>query len=241
LKKWKIIAIAIPLSIVLFFPIVFLVNSYTSSFEYDKIMQESEELEMNSPLIEVTGVVVHVVSIEGPNYQLIPEPSELSKFGDAEIASVNLGASVGTDWISDALRLTSDLEGKKVKVKGVFIENPIGFHVQYSTVKPVVVVKELTVLDYTPYQFTGKQNVERVGKGLVYIFEPDEVFLEELNKFDFKEFYLVGNALDPNAKRISIEAHIIEDFDLYKKGVWDGNFQEFEGPVIYVTRSEKLE
>ena len=32
-------------------------------------------------------------------------------------------------------------------VIGVFIENPVGFHVQYSTVKPVIVVKELTILE----------------------------------------------------------------------------------------------
>lgn len=240
MKKWKIIVIAVPLSIIALFGLTYLGISIESKLQYESLKKQAEELEMNSPSIEVTGLVHYVLSIEGPNYQIVPETSELSKFGGIEIASVNLGGKGGTDWISDDVRLTSDLGGKKVKVKGVFIENPVGFHVQYSTVRPIIVVKELTVLDYTPYQFTGKQNVERVGKGFVFIFEPDEVFLEELNKYDFKEFYLVGN-LDQNAKRISIEAHIIQDFDLYKKGVWHGNYQEFNGPVIFVTKSSKLE
>jgi len=146
LKKWKIIAIAVPLSVVLFFAISLLVISYTTSLEYEKLKREAEELEMNSPSIEIIGTIVRVVSFEGPNYQLIPEPSELSKFGETEITTVNLGGRQGTDWISDDLRLTSELDGKKVTVKGVFIENPVGLHVQYSTVKSVIVVKELTVL-----------------------------------------------------------------------------------------------
>jgi len=122
----------------LFFAIAYLAYMYAKDLEYEKLRQEAEELEMNSPSIEITGTVVYVLSIEGPNYQLIPEPSELSKFGETEITAVNLGGRY--------FALTSDLDGKKVMVKGVFIENPIGFHVQYSTVKPVVVVKELTVL-----------------------------------------------------------------------------------------------
>jgi len=133
----------IPLSIVALFGITYLGISIESKLEYESLVQQTKEIEMNSPPIEITGTVRYVVSLEGPNYQLIPEPIELSKFGESNITVVNLGPS----WISDEFFLTSDLADKKVTVKGVFIENPVGFHVQYSTVKPVIVVKELTVLE----------------------------------------------------------------------------------------------
>jgi len=214
---------------------IFSINSYTSQIDYEDFVKKQVLGEKEGPHIEITGFVDYRLTIEGPEINFVPEPTELYKIKETGRTVFNLEPS---RIDAEKVALNQKLDGKKVRIEGVIKKLGEEYLTSFwpGSGLPTIITKKIEILEDPTINLVGTVQREKADPDYAFKMVIDEKESEIENKNELEQLYLVGHSVPLGERgKVRIQGHILNDIENYEKGFWDGNFHEIEGPVIFVT------
>jgi len=145
-KRNKIVIISIAVVIVSMFFVSELlkeIQKNETNVRISEFQEQQKVIEKNSPSLEIIGTIDYQRTFDEPDIYLLPEPNELYKIEDSDTEKIWLEPS----WINpNTVKLTEDLNGKKVRINGVIKEEG-GEKVRLWTGTPIIIVQKIEVLN----------------------------------------------------------------------------------------------